>query len=158
MEIRAAAPRPRPLRRRIARRYRGRLRHVVLVVSLACACSPADEVAETVFDPCSTTAIAPVTGTAAEEVQSIEDALQLWAEVLPVHAEVALEEAPAPALVIEFESGKTFYRAMYWDSLGLISISRDRLQPEDYAIALAHELGHAFGLPHIPEQQRSSVM
>ena len=102
--------------------------------------------------------IAPVAGTEAEEVQSIEDALQLWAQVLPVQAEVALEQAPESALAIEFESGDSFYRAMYWDSLGLISISRDHLQPEDYAIALAHELGHAFGLPHVPKEQRASVM
>lgn len=44
---------------------------------------------------------------------------------------------------------------MYEDEVGLIYIN-DALAAPELGIVIAHELGHAFGLPHI--QGRASVM
>jgi hypothetical protein len=61
-------------------------------------------------------------------------------------------------LPIHFNPGDVSYRGVYWDGLGEISIGRDKLAPQDYALAIAHEMGHAFGLPHVSKAKRPSVM
>lgn len=129
----------------------------VLALGLAPACTT-DEEAATVYDPCSplTIAVEPDLGTA--EAVGVEDAVLAWARVLPTRIEVGSGSARRDVLPIRFVSGNTFYRAIYWDSLGTISISRDRLAPEQYAVAIAHELGHAFGLLHVAPEERPSVM
>lgn len=119
------------------------------------ACASDDQI-DTVFDPCSPLTIAVPSDDAAE-VQAVAHAVDAWRAVLPAAIEVA--NAPGDgALTIRFESGDTFYRAMYWDTIGVISVSRDGLAPGDYAIAIAHELGHAFGLAHVGAETRPSVM
>lgn len=121
------------------------------------ACSP-DNVIDTVFDPCSPQSIVPGLGTQEHELQSIEEALLLWSHVLPMRLEVGEPSDSAPGLSIQFDSGDTFYRAAYFDNTGEILIGRDKLDPDDLALALAHELGHAFGLFHVPGAERLSVM
>ena len=103
--------------------------------------------------------IAPAEDTRPAELQGIADAVGAWSRVLPTRIEVgAPSVAAADALTIRFESGDAFYRAIYWDAWGEIAISRARLHEDDYAVAIAHELGHAFGLFHVPADQRLSVM
>ncbi|MGE0869369.1 MAG: hypothetical protein AB7P03_12440 [Kofleriaceae bacterium] len=134
------------------------MRHFLSVVLLATACaSPEPEVGIT-FDPCSTLVITPAEGATDQEVQSIRDAVTAWSHVLPVTIEVAAPPQPDPALPLRFESGDTFFRAIYWDDVGQIWVGRDQLAPDDYPIAIAHELGHAFGLLHISPDERPSVM
>lgn len=110
------------------------------------------------FDPCSALTIVPIPATDPGEVQSVEDAVLLWSRVLPTRITVGEESPEAPVVKIVFESGDNFYRATYWDQLGAISISRDRLDRADYPVVIAHELGHAFGLPHVSTDVRPSVM
>jgi hypothetical protein len=74
--------------------------------------------------------------------------------VLPVQLGIGA----APGLPILFERGDVYYRGTYWDSLGVISIASDQLAVEDYPLAIAHELGHAFGLLHVDPAERRSVM
>ena len=133
------------------------LRSLVATLCLFTA-SCSDNVIDTVFDPCSPQTIIPGLGTQESELQSIEDALQLWAQVLPMQLVVGEPSDTAPGLSIQFDSGDTFYRAIYFDNTGEILIGRDKLDPDDLALALAHELGHAFGLFHVPGSERLSVM
>lgn len=89
---------------------------------------------------------------------AIEDAVLSWGLVLPTRIDVGAAVDDSPALPIFFEPGNTFYRALYLDKRGEILISRERLENDHLSLAIAHELGHAFGLLHISEDDRASVM
>lgn len=135
------------------------MRRSTLLVGLACisACSGNDDV-DTVYDPCSPLAIAVLGDHGDAEVAGVESAIAAWARVLPTQITIGATPGAADALPIRFESGESFYRAIYWDAVGEISVSRDRLDPDDYALAIAHEMGHAFGLLHVDKSDRASVM
>lgn len=122
---------------------------------LAFACRAAD--VDVTFDPCSPLALVPGPDTTPSERQGIEDAVAAWARVLPVQITVGDEAEPVPALPISFEDD-AWFRAIYWDQYGVIEVGRERLAEQDYAIAIAHELGHAFGLLHVSKHTRPSVM
>jgi hypothetical protein len=125
------------------------------VAGLVPACA-SDEVA-TVYNPCAPLTIALDPDASADEVRGVEDAIQLWSEVLPVQITIGTGERDDDVLPIHFEAGVP-YRAMYWDSIGVISINRERVAPADYSLAIAHEMGHAFGLLHVGPEERPSVM
>ncbi|MGE0548951.1 MAG: hypothetical protein AB7O24_29445 [Kofleriaceae bacterium] len=134
------------------------MRHLTFAALLLSACTSREPEVGITFDPCSPLVITPAEGAAPHEVQSIRDAVAAWSLVLPVTIEVADPPQPDPRLPLRFESGDTFFRAIYWDDVGQIWVGRDQLAPENYAIAIAHELGHAFGLLHVPNEERPSVM
>ena len=129
---------------------------VLVVVSLL-GCS-SDEVIETTFDPCSGLTIAAGADTTAAELDRVAEAVLAWDAVLPTDVEVTGAPGPAGALQIRFDSGDTFYRALYFDAIGVIRVSREKLDSEDLPLAIAHELGHAFGLFHVDPDERESVM
>lgn len=127
----------------------------VVVLSLLAACS-SEEVVDTVYDPCAPLTIALAADVGAAELHGVDGAIAAWAGVLPVQIAVGTGARADDVLPIEFAPGDTFYRAIYWDALGTISVGRDRLAAEDYPLAIAHEMGHAFGLLHVDD--RPSVM
>lgn len=132
------------------------MRSAIAALVLLSACSA--NVIDVTYDPCSELVIVPAADTQPDELASIDEAVRSWGEVIPARIEVAAPGAEREGLRVSFDSGDTFYRAMYWDHLGEISISREKLAPEDHAVALAHELGHAFGLFHVAKEKRPSVM
>lgn len=140
-------------------RYLGSDLRFLLVAALLplTACSP-DDAIDTTFDPCSPLTIVPGADTQQHELESIEEAVFAWDRVLPTQISVGSSSGGVGELEIYFESGDTFYRAIYFDKRGEILISREKLAPEDFSLAVAHELGHAFGLFHVPAQERASVM
>lgn len=130
---------------------------IVLYLGVVSACA-ADEEVETTYDPCSPLTIALASDATAAEVTGVEGAILAWTRVLPAQIVVGTGPQAANVLPINFESGDTFFRGIYWDGPGEIAIGRDQLDPEDYALAIAHEMGHAFGLLHVAKTTRSSVM
>jgi hypothetical protein len=126
----------------------------VFFVLLVSACSADTEV---IYDPCSPLVVEPGPGSLPNELQSIEDAIAAWNEVLPTRLELS-SGSSEDALPILFDSGDTYYRALYWDKRGEIWIGRDKLSADDLALAIAHEMGHAFGLQHVDAEDRPSVM
>jgi hypothetical protein len=131
------------------------MRCAVVLVGLLGACSGSDEV-EVTYDPCSPLRLVPDDLASAQERASVQEAIDHWGAVIAIQADVGGWPDDRPALPVTFESGDTFYRAVYWDSFGEIAINRDKVDPADQGIALAHELGHAFGLLHV--EDRPSVM
>lgn len=121
------------------------------------ACTSNDEV-ETMFDPCSSLTIA-VTSDYPEDLTAVEDAMAAWARVVPANDVTVTSEPPvAGMLSVRFIPGQRAMRGGYFDAVGVVDISRDMLAPETYPIAVAHELGHAFGLLHVSGSARPSVM
>lgn len=134
------------------------LRFLLVAALLPMAACLADDTIDTTFDPCSPLTIVTSADTAEHELQSIEEAIVAWDQVLPTQISAGSALGEANELSVFFDSGDTFFRAIYFDKLGAIFISRQKLAPEDFALAIAHELGHAFGLRHVPAQERASVM
>lgn len=121
-----------------------------------CACgasSPAGP--EIVYSPCSPLQVVADADATASERESIPAAIALWREVgltTLTTSDVEGEQVP-----VRFAVSTTLFRGLYEPTLGVVSINRD-LDSEGQAITLAHELGHALGLPHVPLKERSSVM
>jgi hypothetical protein len=131
------------------------MRSVMVLVWVLGACSGGDGV-EVTYDPCSPLTLVPDALASVPERARVQEAIEHWGAVIGIQADVGDWPADRPGLPVTFESGDTFYRAIYWDSIGEIAINRDKIDPDDQGIALAHELGHAFGLLHVDD--RPSVM
>jgi len=121
---------------------------------VGCA-APADE-PETVYDPCSPLRVAIAESATASEHAGVEGAIESWSARLPTRIAMQVGGTQAAdVLPVRFESDSGL-RGAYWDAVGVITIGADLLAPEEYPVAVAHEMGHAFGLPHTSE--RPSVM
>jgi hypothetical protein len=139
------------------------LRAVIVVglgLSLACsACtsSTGDEEPEIVYDPCSPLTIAVSASATDHEQRGVAGAIAAWHVRLPIQMTIGSGARAEAVLPVRFISDSGL-RAVYWDAQGTISINRDLLAVEEYPIAIAHEMGHAFGLPHVGARERASVM
>lgn len=132
---------------------------VVIVLSLACAGDSGDHVLEITFDPCAPLRIEPAADVRHEEHRSIDAAIALWRDVLGVAAEQAESaDAGVPVIAIRFERAAPAFRGIYLDEIGEVVINRVLEDDRVRTIAIAHELGHAFGLWHVDPQDHSSVM
>jgi hypothetical protein len=123
----------------------------------ACTSSTGDEAPEIVYDPCSPLTIAVSASATDHEVRGVAGAIAAWQARLPVQMAIGSGPRAETVLPVRFISDSGL-RAVYWDAQGTISINRDLLAPAEYPIAIAHEMGHAFGLPHVGARERASVM
>lgn len=128
-----------------------------LAAALALSACATNQDVETTFDPCSPIAIA-VDSAHAEDVDAVTAALDAWGRVLPVQATATTGAPVSGELAVRFLDGEQPVRGIYWDAIGVVEISRDMLAPSTYSVAVAHELGHAFGLVHVDAGERPSVM
>ncbi|HMF43853.1 MAG TPA: hypothetical protein VKQ32_24430 [Polyangia bacterium] len=62
-----------------------------------------------------------------------------------------------PGLPLHFQAAAPPFHGLYDAPSGQVFINTD-LSGEALAVTIAHEIGHAFGLVHIPADQRASVM
>lgn len=131
-----------------------------LLLSLAlCACgAPQATAVEVVYSPCTSVHLSPQADTTQSERESIIDAVALWRAVgvtaLTLSEPTDLEEEAVP---LRFKDAAAVFRGVYEPSSGLVSINRG-LDGTERTITIAHELGHALGLPHVKLETRSSVM
>ena len=63
-----------------------------------------------------------------------------------------------PTIEIVFEEASEAFRGVYDDERGVIHINSALTDLAPLSIVIAHELGHAFGLLHVPASERVSVM
>lgn len=127
------------------------LRIGVLAV-LASACSTGDEVtsiANTV-DACAPLALVANAPTPLQQ-GGIDGAYALWRDAAP-----ALGRRAGATMSIVFEDAAAAFHGLYDDREGVIYVNRAIENEAVLSIVIAHELGHAFGLPHVTD--RPSVM
>jgi hypothetical protein len=105
-----------------------------------------------VVDACAPLALTS-TATGAE-LSSITRASALWAAVGVTGPE---QPDPTAAVAVAFVPASPGVFGFY-DDVDVVLVISDALTDDQRAIVIAHELGHAFGLVHVPASERASVM
>jgi hypothetical protein len=105
-----------------------------------------------VFDACAPLALsAPAAG--AGEHASVGEAAALWHDV----GVTGPEQAAGEGVTLSFGHAAPGVYGFY-DDVGATILVSDALADPARAVVIAHELGHAFGLVHVPVTERISVM
>jgi hypothetical protein len=132
---------------------------VSLLISVA-ACSPEETPpGEAVaFDPCQPLLLMPDPAATATERDAIAAGADLWNAIAGTRLAVADADASADVfLPIHFQAAAAAFHGLYDPTNGQVFINTD-LVGGAQAVTIAHEIGHAFGLAHVPAGQRTSVM
>ena len=89
----------------------------------------------------------------------IEGALALWRDK-GISTVRVVEGAAAEAAAIElwFEAAGRPFHGLYDDETSTVYVNSAIEDPRPLSIVIAHELGHAFGLPHVETGARRSLM
>jgi len=137
-----------------------------------CAPDPSSSIDGAVrFDPCARLVLVPDPGVSPAAVAGVGAGIGLWNQA--AHARVVMgdgaggslaDAALAPgavaelaALPIHFQAAGAPFHGLYDPAGAQIFINTD-LDGHDRIVAVAHEMGHAFGLTHVPAGERRSVM
>ena len=126
----------------------------VLVAVAACSTTPPDQVLDVTFDACAPVALRS-SGAAPGEALALDQAAALWRA--RGFQQVGVAGPDAPAIEVVFEPAGPASFGYYDDETGVVYINA-ALSPDERAVTLAHELGHAFGLWHVAPSERASVM
>ncbi len=125
---------------------------VVLLVASACSACNSAPIDPIIFDPCGLTVAAPDATVA--QLAGVDAALASWSAVGVNATRAGSGEVP-----IEFRDDPAAVEyGLYDDEAGVIYINTSVTDPDALAVTIAHELGHAVGLVHIPPATRGSVM
>ena len=114
-----------------------------------------DEI-DIVYDPCAGIRVQAAPDTTEAELVAIDRAIEMWTQVADFHIARNPTRPFEQVLPIYFEEASLVFRGVYQDEIGDVVINRRLVDPDEQAITIAHELGHAIGLFHI--ETRDSVM
>jgi hypothetical protein len=132
-----------------------------LAVLAACSADPA--ASHVARDPCAGLAVTPVDATPVE-LDGIAAAFTLWRDrgvsaFDPAMADPTVApDAAGSAIAIRFDDAAETFHGVYDPPSATIAINRAITDRTTLAIVVAHELGHVFGLAHIPAATRASLM
>ncbi|HET7504797.1 MAG TPA: hypothetical protein VFK02_27430 [Kofleriaceae bacterium] len=108
-------------------------------------------------DPCAALAIDTTTATP-EQQGGIADALALWRGRGVAAFDLTAPVGDAAAIQIRFDDAAATFHGVYDPASASVLINRDLVDRSMLAIVVAHELGHVFGLAHVPLDSRRSLM
>ena len=108
------------------------------------------------FDACAPLPLVTDADVTDAEVAGIRAAIALWNERAGTRLTLAVDRGE-PGLPIHFQAAAPNFHGLYDAPSGQVFVNTD-LDGEALAVTIAHEVGHAFGLSHIPAGQYSSVM
>lgn len=124
--------------------------------ALACAGAD-DEPIETVFDACEPLVIFADEGVTEERKASVKRAVSMWNEA--AGTKLSTEDVPGAARIpLRFEKAAAAFYGFYDDERALIFVNTELRDARERELTIAHEIGHAFGLFHVEESERPSLM
>jgi Zn-dependent peptidase ImmA (M78 family) len=117
------------------------------------------------FDACAALPVLTDPGLDQARAAAIAAGIAMWNDRAGTHLTIASASASASAgadpaasgLPIHFQDAAPPFHGLYDAPGGQVFINTD-LSGDALAVTICHEIGHAFGLVHIPADQRSSVM
>jgi hypothetical protein len=120
------------------------------------ACSPdAPTGIRTVFDPCRPVELVADGVATSDERASMAAAIDLWRNAAALRATL---DPAASHLPIRFQMAAGAFHGLYDDQIGEIFVNASFVSADARTITIAHEMGHAFGLTHVPTSERTSLM
>lgn len=130
------------------------MRSGVLAIIALAACGTSDDgtIANT-HDACAPLALISAKASAIQ-LDGMQAAEALWRD----RGAPALGLRAGATLEIRFEAAAAPFHGLYDDEQGVIYINDDLADRTTLSIVIAHEVGHAFGLPHVPASERASLM
>lgn len=129
----------------------------VVALALAACASPGDAIIDVVFDPCATS-VAAADGSTEAEIAAIDAALRVWNDAAGLALRRVARDSNGPVVEVTFAPSIAGLFGHYDDELGTILVNRGIQDARRRALTIAHELGHAFGLLHVPTEKRVSLM
>jgi hypothetical protein len=131
----------------------------LLAAAVGCAQSEAPSGPAVTFNPCASVTLAPDEGASTTELAGIAAAAALWNQ--SAGSALAMSSpasaTPTSTLPIHFQTAAAPIHGLYDAPDGQVFINDD-LSGAELAITIAHEIGHSFGLVHIPADVRPSLM
>jgi hypothetical protein len=143
---------------------------VLSLLSLSQVMGCADEsapIAGLTFDPCASLDIGIAPSLTGEQMQGVTDALAMWNQsAATALAPTTTGADPGsttfstsrPMVPLTFQAAAPPFHGLYDDRAGRIYVNADLTDVAPLRITIAHEIGHAFGLPHVSASVRSSLM
>jgi hypothetical protein len=131
---------------------------LTLTSALALGCGGGDAFSGDwiMFDACAPLAILPDATVTAEQSNGILAGMALWNDRAGTRLTLAPGGGP-PGVPLHFQSAAPNFHGLYDAPRGEVFINDD-LSGAPLAITIAHEIGHVFGLTHVPPDERTSVM
>ncbi len=110
------------------------------------------------FDACAPLDIGVSPAPTDEELQGVTDALAMWNQAAGTALATPTPTSTAPLIPLTFQAAAPPFHGLYDDHAGRIFVNQDLIAIDPLRITIAHEIGHAFGLPHVSASVRRSLM
>jgi hypothetical protein len=131
---------------------------VAFVSAIGCAQDPAASGPAVAFDPCTPVTLVPDATATGAQLAGVVAGAALWnASASSDLLSAGSAGTAGPTLPIHFQVAAAPFNGLYDAPSGQIYINDD-LSGDELEITIAHEIGHSFGLVHIPTSVRPSLM
>jgi len=110
------------------------------------------------FDACAPLDIGVSPALTTEQMQGVTDALAMWNQAAGTALATPTATSSTPLIPLTFQVAAPPFHGLYDDRAGRIFVNQDLTDVDPLRITVAHEIGHAFGLPHVSASVRLSLM
>lgn len=110
------------------------------------------------FDACAPLDIGVSPALTSEQMQGVTDALAMWNQAAGTALATPTVASSASLIPLTFQFAAPPFHGLYDDRAGHIYVNEDLTDVDPLRITIAHEIGHAFGLPHVSPSVRPSLM